>query len=76
MLFPIFGAGLKSFVGGKLSNYEKMITVSMEKAKEELITAAQDQGADAIVGFRFTSSNTDAPGSAEIIAFGTAVTLK
>ena len=40
-----------------------------------MIDHAKSKGADAIIGFRFQTS-TVAEGAAEILAYGTAVTIK
>ncbi|MBW3696161.1 hypothetical protein EK599_10665 [Vibrio sp. T187] len=68
-------AGLKSIVGGELAGYTEMMSEARDIAIERLVKDAQDLGADAIVGIRFTTSAvTD--GASEIMAFGTAVKLK
>ncbi|KJF80965.1 heavy metal-binding domain-containing protein [Photobacterium angustum] len=68
-------AGLKSIVGGELKGYTEMLTEARAIATERLVVEAENLGADAIVGVRFTTSAvTD--GASEIMAFGTAVKLR
>ena len=62
-------AALRNLVGGEVSEYTKLM------ATDRMISDARLKGADAIVGMRFTTSMVMA-GSAEILAFGTAVRLK
>ncbi|USD64056.1 heavy metal-binding domain-containing protein [Vibrio sp. SCSIO 43136] len=68
-------AGLKGIVGGELKGYTEMLTEARNTAIQRLVSDANDLGADAIVGIRFTTSAI-MDGSSEIMAFGTAVKLK
>jgi uncharacterized protein YbjQ (UPF0145 family) len=68
-------AGLKSIVGGEIRGYTEMLTEARDLAIQRLITSANEKGADAVVGIRFTTSAI-MDGSSEIMAFGTAVKLK
>jgi len=65
-------AGLRNIVGGEIKDY----TVMLDKARDQAITRMVDQaeklGANAILGVRFTTSQTMS-GAAEILAYGTAV---
>lgn len=67
-----FMAGLKNLVGGELSGYTEMMNEARNIAKSRMIAQAQSMGADAIVGFRYVSSEV-AQGAAEVVAYGTAV---
>lgn len=67
-------AGLRQVVGGELTEYTKMLAEAREQAYDRMVKHAQDIGADAVVGMRFTTSTVMA-NSAEILAFGTAVKL-
>ncbi|MEX0672754.1 MAG: heavy metal-binding domain-containing protein [Candidatus Paceibacterota bacterium] len=69
------GASLKSLVGGEIKGYVKVMTDSREKAVERMLDEARVLGADAIVATRFTTSQV-MDGAAEIMVYGTAVTLK
>ena len=68
-------AGLKNIVGGEIRGYTEMLTDARDIAIERLVLNAQELGADAVVGIRFTTSAI-MDGSSEIMAFGTAVKLK
>jgi uncharacterized protein YbjQ (UPF0145 family) len=68
-------AGLRNLVGGEVSEYTKLMGEAREQAYDRMIADAQRQGADAIVGMRFSTSMV-MQGSAEILAYGTAVRLK
>ena len=67
-------AGLKTIIGGELAGMTEMLVEAREKAVNRMLDDAKKQGADAVVGVRFTTS-TIMPGSSEILAFGTAVKL-
>jgi len=68
------GAGLKNLVGGELRSYTKMLTEAREESIERMTQAAEELGASAIVNTRFTTSQITG-GAAELLAYGTAVTL-
>jgi uncharacterized protein YbjQ (UPF0145 family) len=67
-----FGAGLKSLVGGELKGMTKMLAEGREHATERLIEEAEAKGADAILAFRFDTSELGSTWT-EICAYGTAV---
>lgn len=68
------GAGLKSLIGGEIKGYVKAMNDARDEAEKRMREEAEKMGADAIVGVRFTSA-TIMSGSAEILAYGTAVKL-
>lgn len=68
-------AGLKNIVGGEISEYTKLMADSREHAIERMIADAQSIDADAVINVRFTTSMIS-QGTAEILAYGTAVRLK
>lgn len=67
-----FGASLKSLVGGELKGMTKMLSDGREHAQERLMQEAESKGADAIVAFRFDTSELGSTWT-EICAYGTAV---
>ncbi|EGQ7766968.1 heavy metal-binding domain-containing protein [Vibrio parahaemolyticus] len=67
-------AGLKSIVGGEIRGYTEMMTEARDIAIQRMVEQANQKGAEAIVGIRFTTSSI-VDGSSEILAFGTAVKL-
>ena len=68
-------AGFKNIVGGEIHEYTKMIAESREQAIDRLLAEAEEKGADAIVGVRFTTSSV-MHGAAELFAYGTAVKVR
>ena len=68
-------AGLRTLVGGEITEYTKMLAESREQAIDRMIQEAETLGADAIVCVRFTTSAV-MQGAAELLAYGTAVKVK
>jgi uncharacterized protein YbjQ (UPF0145 family) len=66
------GAGLKSLVGGELKGMTKMLAEGREHATERLFAEAEAKGANAIIAFRFDTSELGTNWT-EICAYGTAV---
>jgi uncharacterized protein YbjQ (UPF0145 family) len=66
------GAGFKSLVGGELKGMTKMLAEGREHATERLVEEAEGKGANAIVAFRYDSSELGDTWT-EICAYGTAV---
>lgn len=67
-------AGFKMLVGGEVVEYTKLMAESREQAIDRMTDEARELGADAVVQVRFTTS-TIAGGAAELLCYGTAVTL-
>ncbi len=70
-----FIAGLRNLVGGEVNEYTNLLAESREQALERMIHHAESMGADAVINVRFTS-DTIMEGTAEMLAYGTAVKLK
>ena len=68
-------AGFKTLVGGELKGYTEMMEESRETAISRMMKQAEVLGADAIIGFRFSSSSV-MQSAAEVTAYGTAVKFK
>jgi uncharacterized protein YbjQ (UPF0145 family) len=66
------GAGLKSLVGGELKGMTKMLTEGRMHATERLVEEAESKGADAIIAFRYDTSELGDTWT-EVCAYGTAV---
>ncbi len=66
---------LRQLVGGELKAYSSLLTRTRDEAMERMEAEAEELGADAVVNVRFTTSQVTR-NSAEILAYGTAVTLK
>ena len=67
-------ASLRTLIGGEITEYTKMLAESREQALDRMIADAQSKQADGIVCLRFTTSAV-MQGSAELLAYGTAVKL-
>ena len=70
-----FMAGLKTVVGGEVTEYTEMLNQARQIAVKRMVDEAQAIGADAIVNVRYASSSV-MQGAAEVIAYGTAVKYK
>ncbi|MEQ9316537.1 MAG: YbjQ family protein [Henriciella sp.] len=68
-------AGLRNLVGGEVPEYTKLMAEAREQALDRLRADGQSLGADAIITMRITTSMIMG-GSAELLAYGTAVRLK
>ena len=68
-------AGLRSLVGGEIVDYTKMMAEAREQAIQRMVEDAEKQGANAIVGMRFTTSMIMTNAS-EILAYGTGVVVE
>jgi uncharacterized protein YbjQ (UPF0145 family) len=66
------GAGLKSLVGGELKGMTKMLAEGREHASDRLVAEAEARGANAVLAFRFDTSELGSTWT-EICAYGTAV---
>jgi len=66
------GAGLKSLVGGELKGMTKMLADGRQHATERLVQEAEAKGANAVLAFRFDTSELGSTWT-EICAYGTAV---
>lgn len=66
------GASLKSLVGGELKGMTKMLAEGRIHAQERLVESAESKGANAVIAFRFDTSELGATWT-EICAYGTAV---
>ena len=66
------GAGLKTLVGGELSNYNEMMIKARTVATDRMVQEAAQLGADAVVCLRYSTSSI-MQSAAEVMAYGTAV---
>ncbi len=65
-------AAFRNLAGGEVREYTKMLAESREQAIDRMVEEAEQLGANAVVGVRFTTSMI-MTGAAEIMAYGTAV---
>ena len=68
-------AGLKTIVGGEISEYTKLLAESREQCIDRMVEAAEKLGANAVVTVRFTTSSM-MQGAAELFVSGTAVVVE
>ena len=68
-------AGLRGIVGGEITEYTKMMAEAREEAIQRMVEDAENKGANAIVGMRFTTSMI-MQNAAEVLAYGTGVVLE
>jgi uncharacterized protein YbjQ (UPF0145 family) len=68
-------AGLRSIVGGEITEYTQMLEEARRHATDRMVTNATAMGANAVVMMRFDSSELGQTMS-EIVAYGTAVIVE
>ena len=66
------GASFKTIIGGEIRGYTDMIEEAQEEAIVRMTNDAAGKGADAVIGFRLSTSSV-MRGASEITAYGTAV---
>lgn len=69
------GAAFKNLIGGEIKTYSEMTSQSRDEAFNRMVNDAIKMGADAIIGFNFSTSMV-MQGASEMLAYGTAVKLK
>ena len=67
-------AGFRNIVGGEIKEYTEALNEAREEAMKRMLKQAEELGADAIIGIRFTTSQIMS-GAAELLVYGTAVKL-
>ena len=68
-------AGLKSLVGGEITDYTKMMSDARDQAIQRMVEDAEKKGANAVVGMRLSTSMI-MQNAAEVLAYGTGVVLE
>ena len=68
-------AGLRTLVGGEISEYTKLFAESREQAIDRMVEEAEGLGANAVVALRFSTSMVMS-GAAELMCYGTAVIVE
>ena len=68
-------AGLRTIVGGEVSEYTKLLAEAREQALDRMVEEARALGANAVVEVRFSTSEV-MTGAAELLAYGTAVVVE
>ncbi len=68
-------AALRGMVGGEITEYTKMMAEAREQATQRMMEDAERQGANAVVGLRYSTAMV-MQNAAEILAYGTGVVLE
>ena len=68
-------AFLRSLVGGEVAEYTKLLGESREQALDRMIAEAGELGGNAVIMTRFSTSMVMG-GTAELLAYGTAVVVE
>ena len=68
-------SSFKTLVGGEIVSYSEMMNEARDIATKRMTEEAEGMGADGIVNIRYATSAI-MQGSAEVIAYGTAVKFK
>ncbi len=66
---------IRNITGGELGAYSELLSDARDEALERMAEDARSMDADAVVNVRMESSQI-ANGGAEVLAYGTAVTLE
>lgn len=70
-----FMAGIKTIVGGEITDYTEMLNQARQIAVKRMVDEAEGLGADAVINIRYASASV-MQGAAEVIAYGTAVKFR
>ena len=65
----------RTLIGGEMKYYTDLLTNSRDKATKRMMQEASKLGANAVINIRYNTAAV-AQGSAEVLAYGTAVILK
>ena len=68
-------SGIKTIVGGELTEYNDMMNEARSMATKRMVDEAEAYGADGVVNIRYASAEV-VSGAAEVIAYGTAVRFR
>lgn len=66
---------MRNIAGGEVREYTKMLAEAREQAIDRMLAEAEAMDADAVIGIRFQTSMV-MTGAAEMMCYGTAVTLE
>ena len=70
-----FLAGLRNIVGGELKAYTELMQEARSEAVARMTEEARSMGANGVLNVRFVTTSITT-GAAEILAYGSAVTLE
>ena len=66
---------MRGLIGGEISEYTKLLAESREQCIDRMVADAKEQGANAVIMIRFSTSAL-LSGAAELLAYGTAVVVE
>ena len=69
------GASIQSLFGGNITIYTELCEQARDEAFREMITHANQLGANAVIGIRYDATEI-APGITEVLCYGTAVQVE
>jgi len=69
------GAAIRNLIGGEVKEYTKLLAEAREQSVDRMKEDAKALGANAIIMARFSTSEIMS-GAAELLAYGTAVTIE
>jgi uncharacterized protein YbjQ (UPF0145 family) len=69
------GAGIQSLFGGNITIYTDLCEQARDEAFREMITHANQLGANAVIGVRYDATEI-AAGITEVLCYGTAVQVE
>ena len=67
-------AALRGLVGGEITEYTRMMAEAREESLRRMVEDAEKNGANAIIGLRFSTSMV-MQNASEILAYGTGVAV-
>lgn len=70
-----FAAGIRSIVGGKITEYVQLCEETRAEAFDLMLQHAEKLGANAIIGVRYDATEL-AESMTEVLAYGTAVVVE
>ncbi len=68
-------AGLRSIVGGEITEYTRLMAQAREEAIQRMVKQAEEMGANAVLDTRFVTSMVMS-GASELLVYGTAVVVE
>jgi len=71
-----FMAGIRDLFGGRSRSWEKTLNENQQQALKELVTKAEEKGANAILNLRLEDEALGQGGMMNIKAYGTAVVVE
>lgn len=71
------GASIRNFIGGRSRGYEEELISTRNDCMDELVSRAENLGADAVIGIKFNVETLGADGSMVLMnVVGTAIKIK